>query len=93
MSHQRLGKNYKIDQTSWRRKYYYDYGNVPDDVEYWVGDLTDQYDRSWRDGAHKIKVPKQPNCRVRSTTYYGETAWSDAARAIHDYATWKRYQR
>lgn len=89
---QRTGKNYKVDQASWDRRDRYDYGDVPDGCEYWVADLIDSHGYRWRSGAHKIKVPKHPSCRVRSTTYYGETAWSDAARALNDYANWARYE-
>jgi hypothetical protein len=89
---QRVGKNYKVDQESWERRDRLDYGDVPEGCEYWVGDLIDHHGYRWRDGAHKIKVPKRPNCRVRSTTYYGESAWSDAARALNDYAIWLRYE-
>jgi hypothetical protein len=84
---QRLGKRYKIVPGTWWKATTYDYGTpLPEGVEYSCADLTDGT-HTYTDGAHRVKLPKGDH-GLRSTTFYGETAWSDAVRLIRDYA-WK----
>ena len=44
----------------------------------------------WGGGAHRVRITG-PAGHPKSTTFYGETAWSDAERYVRDAIHW--YQR
>ena len=63
-------------------------GIKPADVHVTVADLAEKTsvgDYVWNNGAYKVQLKNVPG--MRSKTFYGETAWSDAARYAADAAT------
>jgi hypothetical protein len=65
---------------------------------YHVADLLEKGSgHVWHDGAHRVKITppgvvKDWPRRIRSTTFYGESAWSDAERLIRDAENQARYR-
>jgi hypothetical protein len=56
------------------------------DITVQVADLLEKRSNHvWRSGAYKVTLRNVPG--MRSKTFYGETAWSDAARYASDAAT------
>jgi hypothetical protein len=57
-------------------------------IEVKVADLVEKgrENHVWKHGAYKVILQNVPGT-MRSKTFYGETAWSDAARYASDAAT------
>jgi hypothetical protein len=82
---QRTGKNYAV-HGSFRQRDEYDYGPVPDGITYSVADLIERGQHIWSNGAHKValSVEVRSATGMKSKTFYGESAWNEAARYIDD---------
>jgi hypothetical protein len=89
---QRTGPRYKVEGP-FRPEAETDWGPVPDGVSYSVGDLREVSGHLWREGAHKVALSAEVRriTGMRSKTFYGESAWNEAARYIEDVANKLRY--
>lgn len=89
---QRLGKNYAV-HGAFRERSETDWGPVPEGARYFVADLLEKRSgHVWQNGAHKVQITTKRPGAPRSRTFYGESAWSDAARYIDDFENWLRRQ-
>ncbi|MCD6056513.1 MAG: hypothetical protein K0Q89_43 [Thermomicrobiales bacterium] len=93
MTTTRLNKDRYIVHGEWRyaahRHGLVDRGDdvQPALIEIKVADLLEKRsEHVWKDGAYKVILQNVPG-KLRSKTFYGETAWSDAARYASDAAT------
>lgn len=88
---QRLDKDRYAVEGPWTQQVCGPSGETLRGVLYYRAGLLDKrLGHVWDDGAHRVKV-LGPS-KYRSATFYGETAWSDAARLIDDVA-WEQRQQ
>lgn len=84
---QRLNPDrYKV-HGDWEHVSNTEWGRVPDGVTYQIADLLEvRSGHIWHAGAHKVTLDKatRETTGMKSTTFYGESAWSDANRYIDD---------
>src|SRR5690606_1272496 len=81
---------------AWREQIRTEWGYpMPAGVRYFVADLLEKRSgHVWSSGAHKVQIEKLAGTtraqtgQPRSRTFYGESAWRDAARYVEDYDWW-----
>jgi hypothetical protein len=82
---QRTGKRYSVEGP-FRPRDETDWGPVPVGIQYSVADLREVSGQLWPEGAHRVQLSADVRqvTGMRSRTFYGESAWAEAARYIDD---------
>jgi hypothetical protein len=90
---QRTGPRYEVE-GAFRPRDETDWGPVPEGISYSVSDLREVSGHLWRGGAHKVALSAEVReiTGMKSKTFYGESAWAEAARYIDDVDQKRRYR-